>query len=148
MSSGLMETDAGGENQQYAFSSPFASYRDQSTDTDPRYEGNLGLVDEHKKSGGQMGSAETTTDSSDTPEGKQQKTDRGEKTAENIRYGQGISEGGMGGMTQGSSGSAEQEGYGKQEDGAENVDESQARRAQGYGGGGGEGRDMDPNIGA
>lgn len=29
----------------------------------------------------------------------QAKAERGEKTAENVRYGQGISEGGMGGMT-------------------------------------------------
>ena len=94
-----------------------------------------------------MGSVETTTDPSDTPEGKQQQTERGEKTAENIRYGQGISEGGMGGTTQGSDGSAEQAGFGKQEDSEEKVDESQARRAQGYGGGDGEGSDVDPNIG-
>jgi len=32
--------------------------------------------------------------------------DRGEKTADNIRYGQNISENGMGGMTEGNSGSA------------------------------------------
>ena len=30
---------------------------------------------------------------------EQAKAERGEKTAENVRYGQGISEGGMGGMT-------------------------------------------------
>ena len=94
-----------------------------------------------------MGSAETTTNPSDTPEGLQQQTERGEKTAENIRYGQGISEGGMGGMTQGSDGSAEQEGFGKLEDAEEKVDESQARTAQGYGDGEGEGGDVDPNIG-
>ena len=32
--------------------------------------------------------------------------DRGEQTADNIRYGQNISESGMGGMTEGNSGSA------------------------------------------
>ena len=80
-----------------------------------------------------MGSVETTTNPSETPEGKQQQTERGEKTAENIRYGQGISEGGT---TQGLDGSVDSE---------EKGEEGQARKAQGYGEG--EGGDVDPSIG-
>ncbi|KAK4540684.1 hypothetical protein LTR36_009015 [Oleoguttula mirabilis] len=128
MSSGLMETEAGGESGQY--------------------EGNLGLVDAQKKSGGQLGSAETTTDPAQTEEAQQQKSERGEKTAENVRYGQAISEeGGVGGVTQGQEGSAAQEGYGGVKDQSGDGGDGEAaqeRRAEGYGGE----RDMDRSIGA
>lgn len=53
----------------------------------------------------------------------------------------------MGGMTQGQEGSAEQAGYGGQQDqvgDSGNVDAAQDRRAEGYGGK----RDMDREIGA
>lgn len=59
---------------------------------------------------------------------------RGEQTAENIRYGEAISEHGFGGKTIGNSGSAEQGGYGRTE-GIEKDGVSQTRREQGYGGG-------------
>ncbi|CAF9931653.1 MAG: hypothetical protein HETSPECPRED_008157 [Heterodermia speciosa] len=45
-----------------------------------------------------MGEPETQVDAVDEQQA-QAKAERGEKTAENVRYGQGISEGGMGGMT-------------------------------------------------
>lgn len=46
----------------------------------------------HSKSGGQLGSSSTTTDPSKTEEAQEAKREQGEKTAENARYGQGISE--------------------------------------------------------
>ncbi|KAF2766569.1 hypothetical protein EJ03DRAFT_277787 [Teratosphaeria nubilosa] len=119
MSSNLMDTEGGGESQQY--------------------EGNLGLVDPHKKSGGQLGAAETTLDPSKTEQGQQESAARGERTAENIRYGQTISEGGMSGQTTGMEG---------QVDRNESVDGKQDRRAEGYGGADGHGRDQDRTIGA
>jgi len=110
-----------------------------------QYEGNLGLVDAHKKSGGQLGDVETTTDPAQTTEHQQQQAARGAQTSENIRYGQTISEGGMSGMTDGSTGTASEEGYGRlKDDGEQGSDGKQERRAEGYGGG----KDMDRNIGA
>lgn len=59
--------------------------------------------------------------------------DRAEKTAENIRYGQNVSESGMGGMTTTSTGSANQEGgYGGTE-AQENLESGgNARTSQQY----------------
>lgn len=59
--------------------------------------------------------------------------DRAEKTTENIRYGQNISESGMGGMTTTSSGTATQEGgYGGTEGSKELEDTKNPRTQQGY----------------
>ncbi|RMY65117.1 hypothetical protein D0863_09331 [Hortaea werneckii] len=99
MSSNLMETEAGGETQQYAFPQT--------------YEGDLGLKDPHKKSGGQLGTPQTTTDPSNTPEGAQAAAARTARNMENIRYGQTLSEtGGVGGITQGQQGAGEKDGFG------------------------------------
>lgn len=89
-----------------------------------------------------MGDAETTVDPAKTDEGHQAQSERGQKTAENIRYGQGISEGGMGGMTDGT-GEAGKEGYGRIED-QEGQDGGSGRETQGYGGS----KDMDKSVGA
>jgi hypothetical protein len=98
----------------------------------------------HKKSGGQMGEPQTAVDVQPEAAAKQ-KAERGEKTAENIRYGQSISESGVGGFTTTSSGSAAQEGNGKQQDkAADTADAVQSRKAEGYGGE----KDMDREIGA
>ncbi|MCJ1259397.1 hypothetical protein MMC24_007234 [Lignoscripta atroalba] len=87
MSSGLMDTEAGGEGNQY-----------ESIQT---------VTKPHSKQGGQMGVEETQPDS--VPSEKHQaKAERGEKTAENVRYGEAISEHGFGGETTGNSGSANQ----------------------------------------
>lgn len=51
---------------------------------------------------------ETTTEADQVAE--TQRRERGERTAANIRYGQAISEGGMGGKTEGNDGVAESEG--------------------------------------
>lgn len=51
--------------------------------------------------------SETQVDSVDSQE-EQEKAERGAKTAENVRYGQTISEGGMGGKTTESGGGANQ----------------------------------------
>lgn len=51
--------------------------------------------------------SETQVDAVDEQQ-EQAKAERGEKTAENVRYGQNISEGGMGGMTTDSQGGGNQ----------------------------------------
>ena len=68
--------------------------------------------------------------------------DRAQKTTENIRYGQNISESGMGGKTTTSSGDAGQEGgYGgvERQKSHEEIDAKETREAQGYGPGSGVG---------
>ncbi|KAI9820619.1 MAG: hypothetical protein M1827_004988 [Pycnora praestabilis] len=80
---------------------------------------------------------ETQVDST-TDQVSQEKSERGEKTAENIRYGEAISEHGMGGETTGNSGSANQDsGYGDTE--AQLDEPGQSRKEQGYGKGSGVG---------
>jgi hypothetical protein len=69
-----------------------------------------------------------------------QSDDRGSKIAENIRYGQNISESGMGGMTTTSAGQANQEGgYGGTERNPKQEEQGNSRTAQGYGSGSGVG---------
>ncbi|KAK4635931.1 hypothetical protein CLAFUW4_02068 [Fulvia fulva] len=120
MSSNLMDTEKGGEQTQY--------------------EGEYTDVQPHKKSGGQLGETATMTDPSQTDAAKQQAAARGERTAENIRYGQTISEGGMSGFTTGQQGGATQGGYGQVQgsakDGGEGDGDSaeSQRRKAGYGG--------------
>ncbi|MCJ1241512.1 hypothetical protein MMC14_009517 [Varicellaria rhodocarpa] len=118
MSSGMMDTEAGGESTQY---------ESIKTVTKP-----------HSKAGGQMGSEETQPDVVDS-QLSQEKNERGEKTAENIRYGESLSEHGFGGETTGKSGSANQEGHGSTDAqvGQDNLE--QTRREQGYGSGSGVG---------
>lgn len=59
--------------------------------------------------------------------------ERGQQTADNIRYGQNISESGMGGMTTTSSGEASQEGgYGGTERNQDAEDTGNPRTQQGY----------------
>ncbi|KAI4095914.1 MAG: hypothetical protein LQ344_001295 [Seirophora lacunosa] len=111
MSSGLMNTEPGGEGDQY---------ESIKTVTNP-----------HSK----QGEPETQPDAVDQQQ-EQDKADRGARTAENIRYGQTISEGGMGGKTTEAGGAANQGGYGStdtqpNQDGAE-----ESREAQGYATGG------------
>jgi len=57
--------------------------------------------------------------------------DRGQQTADNVRYGQNISESGMGGKTTTSSGDAQQDGYGGAE--AQDTELKNTRREQGMG---------------
>ncbi|PNS17013.1 hypothetical protein CAC42_4977 [Sphaceloma murrayae] len=92
MSKNLMSTAPGGESDQYS-----------TIDT---------VNQPPAKSTGQLGSSSSssTTDAINTKD--QVSAERGEKTAANIRYGQAVSESGMGGMTTTSDGSAEQGGYG------------------------------------
>lgn len=73
-------------------------------------------------------------------EAQRKKSARGEKTAENVRYGEAISEHGFGGETTGISGEAHQGGYGRVEgEDADGTHAAQSRREQGYGGGSGVG---------
>lgn len=113
-----------------------------------RYEGDLGLKDPHKKSGGQLGTPQTTTDPANTPEGAQAAAARTERNMENIRYGQTLSEtGGVGGMTQGQQGTGEKDGFGgavgERFSGDKSLDAVQERKGQGYGGS----NDMNREIG-
>lgn len=126
MSSSLLSTEPGGEQTQY--------------------EGAVTENQPPKKSGGQMGAAATTEDPSNTAAAAKQQAERGQQTAENIRYGQTISEGGMGGMTKGQQGKAEKEGFGRVKEGSGSAEEGGAeeRVKAGYGGG----KDMDRDVGA
>lgn len=122
MSSGLMDTAPGGETPQY-----------ESINT---------VTKPHSKQGGQIGEAETQVDAVDSQQ-EQEKAEKGARTAENVRYGQSISEGGMGGMTTEGQGEANQDtGYGGAENQTGSGGESEAaesRRQQGYGPGSGVG---------
>jgi len=80
-------------------------------DTEPggeqsQYETYKGLNDPPSKQSGQLGGNLPNT----TTESKGVDADRAQQTTDNIRYGQNISESGMGGMTTDSTGSAKQEG--------------------------------------
>jgi hypothetical protein len=144
-----MDTEIGGEQTQYAITSQPTERRNplanKKTNTRPsRYESEHTDTVPHKKSGGQLGQAETSVDVQPEAAAKQ-KAERGEKTAENIRYGQAISESGVGGFTTGSEGSAAQEGVGRQQkQEQDSADAVQSRKAEGYGGE----KDMDREIGA
>jgi hypothetical protein len=97
-----------------------------------------------KKSGGQLGQPETAVDVQPEAAAKE-KAEKGEKAAEKIRFGQSISETGVGGFTTTSSGSVAQEGYGRQQDKtSDTADAVQSRKAEGYGGE----KDMNREIGA
>ncbi|GAM84614.1 hypothetical protein ANO11243_026100 [Dothideomycetidae sp. 11243] len=111
-SSGLIDAEKGGD-------STFDQYTSQSSS----------LGDSAPTSKGQLGSASKSADTTDPAA-----EERGERTAANIRYGQGISEGGMGGTTTGNDGSAGTDsGYGRTERRDED-DSSVGREGQGYGG--------------
>ncbi|RDW82273.1 hypothetical protein BP6252_03385 [Coleophoma cylindrospora] len=110
----LMDTEAGGEQTQYEGANTFTT--------------------SHANANGQINDRSTTQTSD---QAQQEKSARGEKTAENMRYGQAISEHGFGGETTNNNGHAQQGGYGRVE--AQEVDATQSRREQGYGGGSGVG---------
>lgn len=125
MSSSLMDTEPGGEQTQY--------------------EGALTENVPHKRSGGQMGTSASTEHPDKTSEAAERKAERGEQTVENIRYGQTISEGGMGGMTANQGGEADKEGYGRLAEGSVSEETAKGERVKaGYGGG----KDMDREVGA
>ncbi|KAG9576782.1 hypothetical protein KCU86_g5087, partial [Aureobasidium melanogenum] len=125
MSQNLMDTQPGGDTE-----GSTSQYTAINTVTVP-----------HKKSGGQFGNPETSVDSNPEAEAAQ-KAEDGEKTAEKIRYGQSLSENGMGGQTTGL-GEANSSGAGaKAQD--ETEDAVSERQKSGYGGD----RDMDRTIGA
>jgi len=103
-----MDTEPGGENTQYESVNTF---------TKP-----------HAKAEGQFG--DSNPNEADQQAAKEKK-ERGEKTAENVRYGEAISEHGFGGETVGNDG-----GVGR---GMEEGTKEQARGVQGYGEGSGVG---------
>lgn len=110
-----------------------------------RYEGEATDVQPHKKSGGQFGDAETTTDITETKEYKAQHAEAGGRKAENMRYGQAISEQGVAGFTTGQQGSVQQSKTGSTATGSDSTASSdETRAASGYGGD----KDMSQDIGA
>ncbi|KAF1360073.1 hypothetical protein EJ07DRAFT_165706 [Lizonia empirigonia] len=119
MSSGLMDTEKGGEQTQY---------EGEHTDMLP-----------HKQEAGQLGA--TTVPSTEQPtQIDNRKTGEpnthGITPADKIRYGQSIQESGMGGKTNTTTGEVDKA---TDEDSA-----AKQRKEQGYG----DGKDMDRNIGA
>ncbi|KAL8863278.1 MAG: hypothetical protein Q9178_000653 [Gyalolechia marmorata] len=74
-----------------------------------------------------------------TQQQEQNKADRGARTAENVRYGQAISEGGAGGKTTEAGGTANQGGYGSTDEHASQHSAKETRQEQGYGPGSGVG---------
>jgi len=112
----LMDTEPGGENTQY-----------ESINT---------LTKPHAKEEGQFKDSSSTEASR---QAQQEKSAKGEKTAENTRYGEAISEHGFGGETTGNSGDAQQGGYGRIDENSGAEGTSQVRRTQGYGPGSGVG---------
>jgi len=111
-----MDTVPGGESDQYE------SMKTEISEPPAKETGQLG---------GDTGSEQTDMD--------QKKAEQGEKHAESVRYGQNISESGMGGMTTGTSGEANQSGFGGTEEQSGQDTTMPERREQGYGPGSGVG---------
>ncbi|KAI5241444.1 hypothetical protein E4T43_05461 [Aureobasidium subglaciale] len=124
MSQNLMDTEKGGSTAEST-----SQYTSIHTVTVP-----------HKKSGGQMGNPETSVDSVPEVEAAK-KAEEGEKTAEKIRYGQSLSENGMGGQTIGTGEANNSSAGSKAQD--ETDDTVGERQKSGYGGD----KDMDTSIG-
>ncbi|OAP55559.1 hypothetical protein AYL99_10532 [Fonsecaea erecta] len=98
----------------------------------PQYESIKTETVPTSKQRGQLGGGPNTSESPSRAE------DRGKQTAENIRYGQNISESGMGGKTTAQGGSAAQgSGYGGTQD--QSKGQKDTRPQQGYGAGSGVG---------
>ncbi|OAL31274.1 hypothetical protein AYO20_08329 [Fonsecaea nubica] len=98
----------------------------------PQYESIKTATVPTSKQRGQLGSGSNTMENPSTSE------DRGKQRANNIRYGQNISESGMGGKTVAQDGQAGQQGgYGGTPDQAEG--QKDTRPQQGYGAGSGVG---------
>lgn len=120
MSSKLVDTEPGGETPQYAILQCRCL---AAADYLVRYESIKTVTEPHSKQGGQLGGQfrlklsstkfilrfgleKVTQPDAVTSLQQQRKAERGEKTAESIRYGQTISEAGMGGKTTEAEGSA------------------------------------------
>lgn len=137
MSSGLMDTEKGGEQTQYEGEHTDMLPHKQEAgqlggNSDPKRAGSHPLT--HTASAVQGASTEqpTSTDTSKTNEPNTQ----GITPADKIRYGQSIQEGGMGGKTNTTTGEADKA--------TDDPSAAQERRQQGYGGS----KDMDRSIGA
>ncbi|MCJ1313294.1 hypothetical protein MMC25_006971 [Agyrium rufum] len=111
MSSGMMDTEPGGENTQY---------ESIATHNQP-----------HAKDAGQLGDRSAPTEAAELA--AHEKTERGQATAENIRYGQTISEQGFGGQTTSSNGATSQSQYGNAKASSGQDELQQTRGEQGYG---------------
>ena len=106
------------------------------TDNCTRYESIKTVTEPKDTQSGQLGGADSSP-ILDKIGSESKQSDS--KAAENIRYGQGISEGGMGGQTTASSGDAQQgQGFGGTEAMGDEGGKS-SRREQGYGPGSGVG---------
>lgn len=98
-----------------------------------RYEGAKIFTQPPTKQVGQIGASSESANSKVDSQASQDKSERGEKTAENVRFGEAISEHGFGGETTSSSGQAHQAGSDRRTEDARHGDQTQSRRAQGYG---------------
>ncbi|PVH83708.1 hypothetical protein DL98DRAFT_585176 [Cadophora sp. DSE1049] len=127
----LMDTEPGGENTQQ-----LVTCRYESQDT---------FTKSPKKSTGQFGATEPAEDNEADVHRASQKAARGEKTAENIRFGEAISEHGFGGETLGNTGSAKSNLAGKGGEGVIGKDSAggRTRRSQGSCG---EGMDSEERV--
>ncbi|KAL8785390.1 MAG: hypothetical protein Q9213_003396 [Squamulea squamosa] len=132
MSSGLMNTEPGGEDMNQFKRSQF-----HIRNREVRWVVRLTLPSQSIARLTSAPATETQVDAANEQQ-EQDKADRGARTAENVRYGQTISEEGMGGKTTETAGSANQAGYGST-DGQDNSEESAeaTRQEQGYGPGSG-----------
>lgn len=118
MSSNLIDTEAGGETSQYESI--------QTVNKPP------------SKQGGQLSDQKAQTNEATSQE-QQVKTERGERTPENLRYGQAISEQGMGGQTIEVNGVANRDGFGSTDSQTNDIQATETRQEQGYGSGSGVG---------
>ncbi|KXL43540.1 hypothetical protein M433DRAFT_307933 [Acidomyces richmondensis BFW] len=76
--------------------------------SDQQYEGNLGLVNPHKKSRGQLGKSSTATEPTQTIDSVQENENRSEKLADYLKNGEDISEQGrIGGMMRNTKGAVD-----------------------------------------
>ncbi|KAF9698373.1 hypothetical protein EKO04_003500 [Ascochyta lentis] len=139
MSSGLMDTEKGGEQTQYeAENSDMLPHKQEAG----QLGGTLSIANGYHEVDTSLNAmTATTVPSTEQPtQVNNRKTNEpnthGITPADKIRYGQSIQEGGMGGKTNTTTGETDKA---TDEDSA-----AKERREQGYGGG----RDMDRNIGA
>ncbi|KAL9138064.1 MAG: hypothetical protein Q9175_000717 [Cornicularia normoerica] len=145
MSSGLMDTEAGGEGSQYAVSNLVAQQQlTMLPDTSQSRQSQNHTLSKAVKWAvsavpALIATKEETQPDAVTSQQKQQKAEREGKTAENVRYGQTISEEGMGGKTTEAGGSANQDGFGVTDAQGGIDDAEESRRNQGYGPGSGVG---------
>jgi hypothetical protein len=111
--------------------------RSVATHTSSRYEGTATFIKPHSKSSGQLTGERSATEVADSSQDLKKDPSRGQRTAENMRYGQGISEQGT------APSEIQREATGAGVDaGRQEETPGQSRREQGYTGSNEVGRDI------